>query len=111
MTNEDLPHGIKEDPRETNVEHEYQGKLRRSLLDLDLLDYSISRAKLYQPHKPNLVITCLDHLDGDYRFTQNWKIVKCKDKEDFAMKISEHLGTFSVYGSSSPETSLIEQIY
>ena len=93
MTNENIPHNIRLNPKETNVDHPYQGKFRISLLDLDLLKYAISkdrvlRKKLY-PNK--LVITCLNAVKNDYRFTYQQEIISCKNQIDFIRKIKDIL--------------------
>lgn len=69
MTNENIPHNIIRDPKETNVSHQYQGDFRISLLDMDLIRYAISRDVGIKKFK--LAITCLEHLDGPFQFTYN----------------------------------------
>lgn len=43
MSNEHLPHNISQNPDETNQTNRYQGSLRRSLLDVSLLEYAIQK--------------------------------------------------------------------
>jgi adenylosuccinate synthase len=86
MTNEDISHNILFDPNETNQTNTYQGEFRRTLLDIDLLQYAIYKDNLHNQHK-TLVITCLDHMVNDYRFTLNGKIVSCSNEKDFVNKI------------------------
>jgi len=108
MTNEKLPHNIKLDPQETNVENEWQGKFRRSLLDLDLLLYAMSKDD-YIRVNPNkkLVITCLDHVQDEYRFTYKGEITNCLNKAEFIDRISILLGFENVYVSESNESKNI----
>ena len=100
MSNENLPHKIRENDLETNKEHHYQGKFRRSLLDVSLLEYAIQKDnKLRSTHRNwlNLVITCLDHIVDDYKFTYHKKVYEFISESDFVQRISEILGIDNVY--------------
>ena len=109
MTNEDIPHNIKLDPNETNVDNEFQGKFRRSLLDVSLLEYAIrSDERIRENTNKNLVITCLDHIENEYRFTYNDEIVCCENEEEFLDKISEILGIYDLYLSRSSDSSQVD---
>lgn len=91
MTNEKIPHKIYNDPKETNVKNKYQGEFRKTLLDLDLLKYGIEKdGNNYC--SDTLVITCLDHIRNDYRFTINKEVVECAGEDDFVNKVSKELG-------------------
>lgn len=107
MSNENLKRlkdSIKINPEETNQEHPYQGKFRRSILDLDLLEYGINRDSVIRNHKnKTLVITCLDHIN-DYVFTYNGKKRTCKSEIDFILRIKEMLECYNVLVSRSPYT-------
>jgi adenylosuccinate synthase len=87
MTNEDIPHKIELDKHENNITNKYQGNFRRTLLDLDLLNYSFQKQK--ETYSTNtLVITCLDHIQTDkYRYTSNGKIIQCSNRDDFVEQI------------------------
>lgn len=85
MTNEDNPHNIKENPNETNVTNAWQGKFRRSLLDLDLIEYALSKDRGIINR--TLVITCMDQMENEYRFTHKGAIVNCDSEADFIRKI------------------------
>jgi len=115
MTNENLPHNITIDENETNQDNKYQGVFRRSLLDLDLLLYGINKDKYIQlqQNKVNavLVITCLDHIKNEYRFTYNREIVYCTNENDFITKISNLLSIKHVLISKSPDSSDMEQFH
>ena len=111
MTNEDLSHNIKVDKDETNVLNEYQGEFRRSLLDVSLLEYALNIDDGIRTRpKLNLVITCLDHVENDYRFTYKGEVVACCDEEEFVDKVSRILGVFSVYVSRSSDSANIEKV-
>ena len=108
MSNEQLPHNIKANPDETNVRNIYQGEFRRSLLDLDLLEYAVSRDELLRSSKNrHLVITCLDHVENEYRFTQRGRIVCCDSADDFVSKIAGQLGFSSVFVSAGDEAEAV----
>jgi len=78
MTNENIPHNILIDTNETNITNEYQGIFKRSLLDLDLLLYAIDKDDyIRNAVNKTLVITCLDHIENEYRFTLDGNIVYC----------------------------------
>lgn len=57
--------GIFPDPLETNVDHEWQGKFRKGILDIDMLNYAIDCDERIRSTTVNkyLVITCLDHVN------------------------------------------------
>lgn len=68
LSNSELPyHNIKVNPDETNKTNKYQGDFRRSVLDLDMLNYALL-ADGFQGKK-SLVITCLDHVEGNWDLT------------------------------------------
>jgi len=95
MLNEDIRHNIIKNPNETNKKN-YQGKFRRTLLDADLLTYAIWKdmGLCFKKNKYSsirLVITCLDHIENEYRFTYKGEIVHCLDENEFINKISNIL--------------------
>lgn len=111
MTNEALPHNIEQNPLETNVTNKYQGAFRRSLLDVDLLEYAISRDKVIaQAEDRTLVITCMDHIKNECRFTHRGEIVHCSDRKDFARRVAALLGINEVLMSFSDDGSSIAQL-
>lgn len=110
MTNEELSHNIKSDENETNVSHEYQGEFRRTLLDVSLLEYAINKDRLIRESRnKNLVITCLDHIENEYRFTYKGEIIGCCDEDDFVDKVSNILGIKNVYISSSSDSANMQR--
>ncbi len=102
MTNGNIEHKIKWNPWELNFDTGVQGLFRVSLLDLDLLKYSIDKDEYIRkcPNK-NLVITCLDLIENEYRLTINGDIKDCKTEEGFIKTIKEHLGIDNVFLSRS----------
>ncbi len=79
MSNEDLDSSfIKTNPDETNKNDGHQGIFRKTVLDIDLLDYAIVCDKLHnQSHKYNLVITCLDQVPQKFPVTNNNILIDC----------------------------------
>ena len=105
LSYENLPHNIKKNPLETNVRNRFQGEFRRSLLDLSLLEYAMQRDRLIAADSDKcLVITCLDHVRDEYRFTLQGEVVYCDDEDDFVKKIAEHLRIRMVYTSVSDDS-------
>jgi adenylosuccinate synthase len=108
MVGEDIPHNILINPNETNVTHPHQGEFRRALLNLDLLLYSINK----DPYirfclNKTLVITCLDHIVDEYRFTYKNEIIVSSNEDDFIRKISNILNIKHVLISKSDESKNI----
>jgi len=82
MTNEDLNIDyIKINPLETNVNDGWQGNFRRSVLDLDLLQYAVDCDKYHNPasHK-NIVVTCLDQVPEFVPVTRNNELFNVEGK-------------------------------
>jgi adenylosuccinate synthase len=95
---------------ETNVFNKFQGEFRVSLLDLDLLKYSIAKDQHINKHRDNLVITCLDQMENDFRVTHRGNISKFTDKIEFASFIGETLEVSKVWINCSEESNL-EKVY
>ncbi len=109
MTNEEIPHTISKNPLETNVYNEYQGELRISLLDLDLLEYGIEKDLMLRMHRNTLVITCLDHINSDLRLTYRSKIHKFKTQRDFVLMVNDILMFDQVLISRSDKSEQISE--
>ena len=109
MTNENIPHNILLDKDETNITNKFQGEFRRSLLDLDLLKYAIDKEYQLKYVKKTLVITCLDHIINEYRYTHKGNIVYCDDEDQFIDQISSLLGITNILISRTPYSSKIER--
>ena len=70
LSNEGLKLNYTPNPRETNCYNEWQGHLRVAPLDVDLLNYALDSDRNFSGTAPkNLVITCLDQLNGDLMAT------------------------------------------
>lgn len=101
MTNEHLSPKLINTKNETNLDTSYQGKFRKSLLDLDLIKYAIQCDSNFggEYEKKSIVITCVDQLpDGVISFTKN-KEVFTKHIEEFKEIIKKEFG-YDVYISS-----------
>lgn len=111
MSNEQYEHEIKLDPNENNVTNTYQGKFRRSILDLDLLKYAISKDDhLRTTNNKVLVITCLDHVENNWHLTCDETMISFDNEEAFVSKIASELDVKHVYLSRSAESKNIELI-
>lgn len=112
MTNENIPHNIMKNHLETNVDNQYQGKFRKSLLDVSLLEYAINKdehIKNLSSQQKNLVITCLDHIENEYRFTYKEKIINCLDEKEFINKVANILKIGKIYISKNENSKNIIQ--
>ena len=107
-TNEGRPHNIKENPEETNIDREFQGKFRRTILDVSLLEYGMSKDKMISnTRKKSLVITCLDHVKNAWSYTYNNEFFHCKSESEFVDQIACLLNIDKVFISNSPDSSNI----
>jgi len=105
MTNEAIDHNIIDNPLETNVQNEFQGEFRKSVLDLDLLLYGMNRDDIIRKHQSKtLVITCCDLIDGDYMFTMGNTLYSYDRREEFGEEVGKHLGISDVRLVSSSDT-------
>jgi adenylosuccinate synthase len=107
LANEKRSHNIKVNPNETNVTN-YQGEFRRAILDLDTLKYAICKDQSYAKERM-LVITCLDHVENDLRFTHNGDIIYSSNEREFVTKICNILGFKEVFISKSEDFQYIEK--
>lgn len=106
MTNESIPHNIIANPNETNIENTFQGKFRTTLLDVDLLQYALRRAEQEGRRNKTLVITCMDHMINDLRFTRGGKIEEFKSDSAFIENLTNYLGFDKVLVSWGDSGSL-----
>lgn len=114
MTNETLPHNIAADPDETNVTNEWQKDFRRSVLDVDLLNYALDRHMICETvdgtkSRLHLVVTCVDHVRDALCFTENGKLRQFSDTDEFIAEIGSALfdhrqiaGKVELHYSDSP---------
>ena len=111
MTNEDKRHNIIENPDETNIDRKWQGQFRRTLLDLDLISYAIEKDPgIRASMSKTLVITCLDHIKLDYRFTHAGQIFVSSSQEEFLNKISNILGIYQLLINDSPDSKTFKKL-
>lgn len=104
MTNEDIPHNIIDNPKETNVTNEFQGEFRKSVLDLDLLKYAVTRdAGIRDSQSKKLIITCCDLIDGEFQYTWEGNLVTHPNKEAFASAVGAYLHIPEVYVVDGPD--------
>ena len=110
MTNENIPHNIKVNPNETNKLHAHQGIFRRSILDLNLLKYALDRQTPYSYKKDTrLFITCLDHIENEWKFTIDGKLIEYKSEENFISAIGKYLNIENILVSRTPVSDNIEE--
>lgn len=111
MTNENIAHNIADDLQETNVINKYQGNFRKSLLDLSLIKYAIEIDDyIRESTNKNLVITCLDHIVDEYRFTWGCEIIYCSSEKEFVYEIGKRLGITKVYLSYSSDAKVVVDV-
>ena len=66
MSFEEFPVVINENPNETNVTNQYQGNFKRTLLDIDLLQYAIHCDKQVNTSSDSIfALTCLDQVEKE----------------------------------------------
>ncbi len=71
MTNEGKRLELKNVEKETNITNPHQGKFRRSLLDIDLLNYSLKCDSNFSKNlEKNLIITCVDQSGESIKVTK-----------------------------------------
>jgi len=107
MTNENIPHNIKINPHEKNNDRGAQGKFRRSILDIDLLRYAINKDPYIRDSKDKtLVVTCLDLIEGEYKFTENGEVLEFRNEDDFISGLSNRLLINNIIRSNSATSPL-----
>jgi adenylosuccinate synthase len=106
MTNLGIPNNIKINPEETNVTNRYQGEFKRSILDLDLIRYGMSRDPYLMRDLSfsTLVITCLDHVEDEWKFTHDGELFVKKNEDEFVKSICGILGFKKSIRIKSPRT-------
>ena len=77
-------------PNETNGDHGTQGVFRKSMLDVDLLEYGLKRDGGKMPNDV-LIMTCLEHLDI-YRYFRRGSIIEADTPNEFAYAVATELG-------------------
>jgi len=96
MSNENNSLKLINNEHEINVQNEWQGNFRIGEFDSKLINYAYLVDKIYSSEMMctnNLVVTCLDQLDGD-KFS--WNIIN---------DIKKHMSLDRIYGFDSPESN------
>jgi len=96
---------------ETNLDTTFQGKFRKSVLDIDLLMYAKQRgiSDSYSEHQTTLVITCLDHIEQNWFITYRGGLINFQSEDKFVEFISDNLGIEKVIRVRSPVTEDIKE--
>ena len=112
MTNENLIPDLINNENETNVTHGWQGRFRKSYIDVDLLKYAMQCDAHYaKPDKAffrRLIVTCLDQnpemavFKGTVNGTTNEVLT--------AGALAAYLGLPELYVSKSPEGEKVEKL-
>lgn len=115
MTNITVPLHVCETNETATKKNDFQGELRKTALDLDLLQYGfnkgISRACKEGGVIKNLVVTCLDQFISSPVLTHYGKLIIFKNDREMVKYIGEALNIDGkVYGNYSPESSTIKNI-
>lgn len=89
-------------PYETNVFNPWQGKQRRSILDLNQLRYALMADAQYSAGLPrHLVVTCLDQLAGDWRATAEGLPISLHSPEELARRLGgQWAGSWGNHGQA-----------
>ena len=107
MSNESLDFGSPiSAPDETNVHNRYQGRFRRTPLDLDLLRYAVDQDHIIREHLTSnvtLVVTCLDHMKDKWILTVDGMPMQFTEEEQFLKQIHKAVPAVRVLLSHSPE--------
>jgi adenylosuccinate synthase len=110
MTNEDLPHNIKDNPYESNDNNKYQGEFRQSILDIDLLKYGNYAHGLHTKYC-HLVVTCMDLVENAWSYTKNGEVIHCTSSNEFVKSIAKELYIRGdIYVSYGPKATDIRKL-
>ena len=83
LTNERLELNYTPNPKETNQYNSWQRHQRCTLLDIDMLNYAIQSDRNYSGDLPkNLVVTCLDQLNGNIHATLDGEILEFEKTQE-----------------------------
>ena len=90
--------------KETNVLNDWQGNFRRSILDLDMINYALQCDANYTASCPkHLVVTCLDQLTGPITITANGQIFTPHNFEEIVRKKQIYAAHFASIIQSSAD--------
>jgi adenylosuccinate synthase len=115
MSNEDKTLNIIEVHEKATKENQFQGKLRKTILDLDLLkkgvDEGINETCERREITKNLVVTCLDQIKGKPTLTHNKKLIEFDTIKNFIKYIGKALGIDGkLHGNWSKYSNTIQVI-
>ena len=110
MTNEEHTLVLQNTTKETNLKNKHQGEFRRTILDLDLLNYALEQDARSVRGVQNLylVITCLDQM-VDWRFSQGGNIFQMDSEEAFVENVVSALNFKGMVYLSRSENNELEQ--
>lgn len=81
--------------KETNILNDWQGNFRRSILDLDMINYALQCDANYTANCPkHLVVTCLDQLTEPLRVSAHGQIFTPHSFEEVIRKKQIYAATF-----------------
>jgi adenylosuccinate synthase len=80
---------IKDSVNDTNPTNEFQGPFKRTMLDLDMLEYALVKDGMHK--HPTLVITCLEHMT-EFKFHYKGTIFESNDSKQFCEDVCRILG-------------------
>lgn len=108
LSNEKIPPRIIPNPNETNQYNQWQGHQRRSILDIDMLNYALAcDANYAQAQHKHLVVTCLDQLAGDLQATKGQEVFTYSSPASLAAVLplidGQVFGSFSDCGQKVKE--------
>jgi len=110
---EHIPHNIKPNPFEQNFDDSPQGKFRVGLLDYDWLEYGIYKDAYLRNVPFNLVITCLDCIENEWRLIHDGEIIYFDDEDQFVswifFTLKRKFKIVDVFISHSPISSKMKR--
>lgn len=89
-------------PEETNIHNDWQGEFRTAVLDLDMLNYSLSIDRnIDQSTNKNIVITCLDQMT-EWSVVYKGKKILLRSEEEWLHFVVDRLPEANIYVSHGP---------
>jgi len=108
MTTEYIESKIEDNAYEKNDYNEFQGYFRKGILDLDLINYAISKDDYIKKSPINLVVTCLDLLQ-DFSFMYEGELFCEYSEEDFIHILKNNIHNVkNIFISKSPFPELTQ---
>jgi ABC-type antimicrobial peptide transport system ATPase subunit len=113
MTNEHLKLNSKQNPLETNIQNDWQGTFRKSVLDLDLLNYALLSDRSFASSAQKvLVVTCMDQVIDSIQYTYQGKQFETKNLkhliEEGKFPYTAFDGLIESWGDTSSQMKEIE---